>query len=165
MNGMKKLGSMLLAMLLALSLCGFALAEGEADTVDTAAAADALKEAEEKSQALTDALAAYSAAKKESRMKAKLESLKQELDAYVAAGSLTQEQADLLLSYYAEQMVQNAAGGTSRGSRNGKSGQKIPQNGQKNGFGRGGRHGRMNSQTSAAPQSSDTAAAQEGTGI
>ncbi|MBR2662232.1 MAG: hypothetical protein IKE25_00815 [Clostridia bacterium] len=145
MKGMKKLATMMLAMILALSLCGFAAAEGETDS--TAGAA---------SSAAADAL-------------------KEELDGYVAAGSLTQEQADLLLSSYAEQLAQNASGmGGGRGGRGMRNGQKGTRNGQniqngqnipQNGFGRGGKHGRMNQQAPAAPQNGNSTTTPEGTGI
>ena len=187
MKGTRKFATMMLAMMLALSLCGFAMAEGETDSAANTAAADALKEAEEKSQALDDALTAYSTAKQESRKQARLASLKEELDGYVAAGSMTQEQADLLLSYYAEQLAQNADGmGKGRGGKgmrngqsiqNGQNGQNIRnglqngqniQNGQnmpQNGFGRGGKRGGMNQQTPAAPVDGTTSATPQGTGV
>ena len=126
-------------------------------------------------QALNDALTAYKAAKQESRKQARLASLKEELDGYVAAGSLTQEQADLLLSYYAEQLAQNASGmGGGRGGKGMRNGQKGTRNGQniqngqnisQNGFGRGGKHGRMNQQAPAAPQNGNSTTTPEGTGI
>ena len=164
MKNMKKIATMLTALMLVLGLGAFAMAEGttEAPAAESAAgteAADALKEAEEKNQALNDAMTAYNNAKAESWKQARIASLKEELDAYVAAGSLTQEQADLLLSYYTEQIAQNQGMGRGgKGMRNGKhiqngqNGQDI-QNGQMNGFGRSGRQGgRFNQQAPTAPQ-------------
>jgi len=188
MKETKKILSMLMALALVLSLGAFALAEGETDSTAgsaaNTAAAEALKEAEEKSQALTDALTAYSTAKQEARKQARLTSLKEELDGYVAAGSLTQEQADLLLSYYAEQLAQNnGSTGKGRGSRGMKNGMPNGQNNQsgtnshsapqsgmnsQNSFGRGGRHGGgRNIQVPTAPQTDGTATspAPTGTGI
>ena len=180
MKETKKIAAMLLALMLAVSLGALALAEGENDTTAATAAADALKQAEENSQALTDALTAYNNAKQESRKQARLASLKEELDGYVAAGSLTQEQADLLLNYFAEQIAQGNGQTGGRGNRGGKgmkngqngmnnqnvpqngmngmNGQTLPQNGMngQKGFGRGGRHGNgMNFQAPIAPQANN----------
>ena len=104
-----------LALMIAACLSVAALAESPAETADTAAA-DAAKAAADEAQAaadaaqtetnaLNEALEAYSKAKAESRKLAILTSLKEELDSYVAAGTLTQEQADLILKYYAEQLT------------------------------------------------------------
>lgn len=164
MKNMKKIAALMMAMMLALGLGAFAMAE-TTETANTAAA-DALKEAEEKSQALNDALTAYNSAKTESRKQARIASLKEELDAYVAAGSLTQEQADLLLSYYAEQIAQNQGMGRGgKGMRNGQNGQMNGfGKGMRNGFGKGGRSVQPGQQAPAAPQSNDSTAA-VGTGI
>ncbi len=169
MKETKKFVTMLLALMLALSLCGFAMAEGETDSAANTAAADALREAEDKNQALNDALTAYGKAKQEGRKQAILASLKEELDGYVAAGSMTQEQADLLLSWYADQLTQNDNGlGMGRGGRGMRNGlQNGPQNGlqngqqnmPRNGFGRGGKHGGMNQQMPAAPGNGGSMAA------
>ena len=61
------------------------------------AAAD---EAQAAAEALSEALTAWQNARAETRKQAILDSLKQELDACVTAGTLTQEQADLILKYY-----------------------------------------------------------------
>ena len=162
MKRTKTVVTMLLAMLMVLSLCGFAMAEGETDSATGTSTEDVLKEAEEKAQALSDALTAYNTAKQESRRKARLASLKEELDGYVAAGALTQEQADLLLNYYAEQLAQNT---NSMGKgRGGKGFYNGLQNGQ-NGLGRGGKRGGKSQQTPATPQTGSTTATPEGNGV
>ena len=92
-------------------------------------------------------MAAYSNAKADSRKQAYLDSLKQELDAYVAAGKLTQDQADLIYEYYVEQMTLqgNTGKGFGRGGKGGQNGQNRQDNQgtNQNGFGKGGRHGRF----------------------
>ena len=151
MKTLSKLGLMILAMTLALSLGLTALAEGTADPAPaTPVTGTAVDEAQAKADALNEALTAYSNAKAESRKQAYLDSLKQELDAYVAAGKLTQDQADLIYEYYVEQMTlrQNNGMGSGRGGKGGRN----MQNGQgtnQNGFGKGGRHGRFSN--TAAP--------------
>lgn len=77
------------------------------------------------SAALQDALNAYNAARQSGR----IEDLETELNGYVAAGKLTQAQADLILNYYKEQEA----------LRNGvcpNCGYQFQNNG---GFGKGGR--------------------------
>ena len=162
MKGTKKVIIFMLAMLLALSLCGFAMAEDEADSSSGTPTEDVLKEAEEKNQALSDALTAYKTAKQESRKKARLASLKKELDGYVAAGSLTQEQADLLLNYYAELLAQNG-NDVGRG-HGGKGLNNRLQKGQ-NGLGRGSKRGGKSRQMPASPQSGNTTSSPEGNGV
>ena len=145
MKTLSKLGLMILAMTLALSLGLTALAEGTADSVPEApAAVTAVDEAQAKANALNEALTAYSNAKADSRKQAYLDSLKQELDAYVAAGKLTQDQADLIYKYYVEQMTLrgNSGKGFGRGGKGGRNGQNN-QGMNQNGFGMGGRHGRF----------------------
>ena len=122
-----------------------ALAEGTGDPVpETPAAGTAVDEIQAKANALNEALTAYSNAKADSRKQAYLDSLKQELDTYVAAGKLTQDQADLIYEYYVEQMTLLGNNGKGFGSggiggRNGQNNQGMNQNG----FGKGGRHGRF----------------------
>ena len=142
MKTLSKAGLMILAMMLALSLGLTALAEGSTEAApETAPTESVSDEAQSKADALNEALTAYSNAKADSRKQAYLESLKQELDAYVAAGKLTQDQADLIYEYYVEQMTlqQNNGMGFGRGSKGGRNGQGMNQNG----FGKGGRHGRF----------------------
>ena len=118
-----KITSLILALTLALAIGVTALAENSAETPSDTVAADAAKSAIDEAQAVADAaqaeaaalneaLEAYSKAKAENRRLEILTGLKEELDSYVAAGSLTQEQADLILKYCAEQLTlqQNGAG-------------------------------------------------------
>ena len=162
-----------LALMIAACLSVAALAEGPAETADTAAA-DAAKAAADEAQAVADAaqaeatalneaLEAYSKAKAESRKLEILTSLKEELDGYVAAGTLSQEQADLILKYYAEQLtlMQQNGTGVGRGGKCGRGGKGFGNvlmngttsgndvNGQ-NGF--GGRHGRFGNTVPNQPQ-------------
>ena len=92
---MKRIIPMVLILILALSLCVGALAE------TVAAEQPASQTAATDEKALTKALEVFKALKGSTRVK-NLETLKQELDAYVANGKLTQEQADLILKYYTE---------------------------------------------------------------
>ena len=183
-----KITSLILALVLALTLGAGALAESTAETPADSAAADAAKSALEEAQAsadaaqteataLNEALEAYGKAKTEKRKLDILTSLKEDLDSYVAAGSLTQEQADLIFKYYSEQMALQQNGfGFGKGGRmkNGNSGLMNGQDSQnnlngQNGLngqgGKGGRggHGRFNNlngmQQNAAPAAAPDAAA------
>ena len=150
MKTLSKLGLMILAMMLALSLGLTALAEGTADPVpETSVTGTAVDEAQAKANALNEALTAYSNAKADSRKQAYLDSLKQELDTYVAAGKLTQDQADLIYEYYVEQMtlLGNNGKGFGRGGKGGQNRQND-QGTNQNGFGKGGlnRQNRQNDQ-------------------
>ena len=173
MNSKKSI-LIVLALMLAACLSVAALAESPAEAPSDTTAADAAKSAIDEAQAaaeaaqteaaaLTEALEAYGKARAESRKLQLLTSLKEELDSYVAAGTLTQEQADLILNYYAEQLTLqqngNGAGMGGKGGRGGKgfgrgmnngtnSGTDI--NGQNNSL--GGRHGRFGMTTPAQPQ-------------
>ncbi len=179
----KKTGTILLAMILTLTLCCFAMAEEttaaptteETAAVADTAAEDALKQAEENSAALNEALTAYSNAKLEARKKDYLNRLKEELDSFVEAGTLTQEQADLLLNYYAEQVARNQNGirhgrknvqnGLKNGKKNDTSTSGFGAGTPGNGFGRGGKHGRNNG-TVTAPQTTETTSADsDATGV
>ena len=82
--------------------------------------------------ALQEALQAYQAARESDREQA----LQDELDGYVAAGKLTQEQADLIMNYYKER--QSMRNGTCPSC-----GYQF-QNGMNGMGGRGGKGGRMN---------------------
>ncbi len=147
MKTLSKAGLMILAMLLALSLGLTALAEGSTDTAPETAATESVSEAQAKADALNEALTAYSNAKADSRKQDYLDSLKQELDAYVAAEKLTQDQADLIYAYYVEQMTlqQNNGMGFGRGGKGGRNGQGMNQNG----FGKGRRNGRFGNTVSS----------------
>ena len=166
-----KLTSLILALVLALALGVTALAESPAETPADSTASDAAKSAIEEAQtaadaaqaestALNEALEAYGKAKSESRKLAILTSLKEELDGYVAAGSLTQEQADLILKYYAEQLAnqQNVAGfgkgGRMKNRNNGLTNGQDNTNNLNSTGGKGGRggHGRFGQQQNGTQQ-------------
>ena len=70
------------------------------------------------SESLNDALKALH----EARQAAHTDELKAELDEYVAAGKLTQDQADLIYKYYVEQMtlLGNSGKGFGRGGKGGR---------------------------------------------
>jgi len=108
-----------------------------AEAPEAAPAPDGDTQQTQDNTALQEALQAYRAAKESDREQA----LQDELDGYVAAGKLTQAQADLIMDYYKEQ--QSMRNGTCPGCgyqfQNGKGGR---MNG--NGFGRGGKGGQMN---------------------
>ena len=127
-----------LALVLALAASVVALAENtEAETTAPPDAAEQkLPEAEQSDEdaALRDALSAYNAAKKASRLAA----LEEELKGYVEAGKLTQDQADLILKYCSERQSMGVDGRMDRGDQlEGGSGQ--PEHGRSQGKG-----GRMN---------------------
>ena len=86
-----------LALILVFAFGAAALAEGEAPE---APATDATPETSADT-ALQEALEAYRSAKQSNREK----DLQSELDAFVANGSLTQEQADLIMKYYQDQQA------------------------------------------------------------
>ena len=187
----KKTILLVLAIMLAACLSVAALAETSAETPADAAAADAAKAAATEAQAaaeaaqtestaLNEALEAWNKAKAESRKLSILTSLKEELDSFVADGSLTQEQADLILKYYAEQLTlqQQNVTGFGRGSKGGRGGKGfgrgmnggmesgMDNNARNSDFGFGGRHGRFDnfdpaqpwnqSQAPAAPETQNT---------
>ena len=115
-------------------------AQAEAETPANEPAADS--QSAQDDAALQEALQAYKAAKDSARE----EALQDELDGYVAAGKLTQAQADLIMNYYKERQAMR--NGTcpgcgyqfQNGGRGGKGGRTDG-----NGFGgRGGKGGRMN---------------------
>ena len=175
MKSMKKTILMILALLAALCLSMAAFAEDTAKVPAAGAAADAAKAVAEEAQAaadaakaetdaLNEALEAYGKARSESRKLAALASLKEELDSYVSEGSLTQDQADLILKYYAEQLtLQQDGQGFGRGGKDRHGGMGGGRNGMDDpGSGKGGRHGRFGSQ--AAPETPD-ASAQEPAGL
>ena len=112
-----------------------------------------------------------------------LNKLKEELDGYVASGKLTQEQEDLILKYYAEQMAlgQNVPGfrqggrgmrggfGQGRGMGNGRNGSGQGQGTRQGRPGKGGRGGFFGSMPAApdaqAQQAPDPAADEGNSGI
>ena len=155
-----KITGIILVLVLALTLGITALAE-TADVPDTLPAEDAVTSATSAASAdpaLQEALDALSAARNSS----KASDLEAELKAYVEAGTLTQDQADLILKAYRDQeSLQNgicpncgyqfSTGGFGKGGRmkNGSGGNMDNFGGK---GGRGG-HGRMQNgmQQNAAP--------------
>ena len=106
-----------IALVLALALSTAAMAEGTTDpipatevpSVETQAPAEEASEAsatpeqtEDEHKALQDAMDAYRAAKQDEAM----DDLEAELKGYVEAGSLTQEQADLILKNVKERIAE-----------------------------------------------------------
>lgn len=145
--------TILLAAMVALSLGTFALAEGTDPAAESAApavsaeeapaASVTAEEAQAAADALNEALTAYQNARLESRREAVLDALKQELDGYVAAGKLTQDQANLILQYYTEQLTLSRAGSRGKDGMGGYGGMQLdPGARQQSGFGKGGRGGR-----------------------
>ena len=110
-------------------------AQAEAPAADDAQAPADEAQSTQDNTALQDALQAY----REARQSSHEQELQDELDGYVAAGKLTQEQADLIMNYYKER--QSMRNGTCPGCgyqfQNGNGGRM-------NGNGRGGKGGRMN---------------------
>ena len=135
-----KMISIIMALVLVLTLGVTALAE----TAEAPAAEPEAETLAGTDTTLQDALNALAAARNGSR----LTSLEEELKAYVEAGKLTQEQADLILKAYQDQEslrngicpncgYQFAENGFGKGGRT--------KNGNMNGFGgKGGRGGRGN---------------------
>ena len=178
----KKSILIVLALMIAACLSVAALAEEPAEIAadaakaaaeDAQAAADA---AQAESTALTEALEAYSKAKAESRKLEVLTSLKEELDGYVADGALTQEQADLILKYYAEQLtlMQQNGTGFGRGGRGGHGGKGFGKDRMDDSFsgsglngrnGFGGRQGRFSTTVPAQQQAPAAPADQDTSGI
>ncbi|MDO4493220.1 MAG: hypothetical protein Q4C53_04960 [Clostridia bacterium] len=100
------LGTMMLAATFLMS--GFAFAEDAAsDAVAPVAEQTTTVDAASSDAALTDALNAYRTARRNNRQKERLEAFETELNAMVEAGTLTREQADLLLKDRTDRM--NAA--------------------------------------------------------
>lgn len=93
-------------------------------TAPQEAAPEAAQSAED---ALNEAYDAYAKARRSARNQARLDALKTELDGYVAAGSMTQEQADLILKSATEQS-------TAQGTKTNRRG-RMPGNGQTRGKG------------------------------
>ena len=94
----------------------------EAEAVPSPAAADESSSQETDAQALLQALEAYRTAKQAERTA----DLQKELAAYVENGSLTQEQADLILQYYQQRLTSHSQKGGRSANR--KSGfPQVPQ--------------------------------------
>ena len=126
---MKKL-IVILSLVLSLALCAGALAE-QTSAADSAETAQVVTVAEQ--DFMRAAVDAYKALKKAAKITKKLDALKEELDAYVADGKLTQEQADLVLKYYTEKLTSNGTKDAKKETR--KETRKEQTNGQTNGKG------------------------------
>lgn len=123
----------ILCLTLCLTLCFGALAEQTppADPAETAQTETAPAETAAAQDPTKEALEAYKALKKNAKAMKKLDALKEELDAYVADGKLTQEQADLVLKYYTEKLASHGEKSARKEQANGKPGGKGQQK-QKN---------------------------------
>ena len=147
-----KITSLILALVLALTLGAGALAETAEAPVAEQPAADTAAD-----PALQAAMEALQAA----RNSGKLTDLETELKSYVGAGSMTQEQVDLILKAYRDRQslrsgvcpncgYQFSSGGFGKGGRmkDGSSRTMNGQNGRNGQGGKGGRggHGRFNQQ-------------------
>lgn len=135
---MKKM-IVILSLALSLALCVGALAETPSAEptapaeVETAAVQDPTKAAVD----------AYKALKKSAKAEKKLAAIKEELDAYVADGKLTQEQADLVLKYYTEKLSSTGEKQAKKEQTNGKpsvKGQQKQKNNAQTTNGKGGKH-------------------------
>jgi len=175
--------SMMIALALALALVMgvVALAENAEPTTDLPAASDLQTPTEapqdsaatdtQNDTALQDALKAYNEARESGRE----QSLQEELDGYVAAGKLTQEQADLIMNHYKERealsngvcpncgyQFQNGKGGRMNGGNGfGRGGKGMGGKGGRGGFGRQMMPGEANGMAvqpdmPAAPQADDS---------
>ena len=148
-----------LSLALVLVLGVVALAENEAQAPELPAAGDLQTpptdaaqapaddaQATQDNTALQEALKAY----QDARQSAHEQELQDELNSYVAAGKLTQEQADLIMNYYKERQAMRNGTCPScgyqfqngKGGMNGRGGKGGMMNG--NGFGGRGMGGRMN---------------------
>ena len=136
----QKWGALILAALLAFGLWAGAVAEETsappAEAGETAAPQEdaAAEDTAAQAEALKEALEAWQNARGGSKKRVRPDTLKQELDSLVANGSLTQAQADLVLQYYTDRQVSrsngSAAGQGRGGSRQGSTpGQEPPQSG------------------------------------
>ena len=114
---MKKLFA-ILTLALALALCACALAE-ETAPAEPAVPTEVKTDEAAEQEAMEQALDAYRELKGAAKVK-NLDTLKKELDAYVADGKLTQEQADLILRHYTERFA-------SRGEKGGRKQENTAQ--------------------------------------
>jgi len=124
---MKKM-IVILSLALSLALCVGALAEQPLSAEPTAPAQVETAAEQDPTKAAVDA---YKALKKAAKAEKKLAAIKEELDAYVADGKLTQEQADLVLKYYTEKLTSHGEKSARKEQTNGKPGGKGQQK-QKN---------------------------------
>ena len=136
----QKWGALILAALLAFGLWAGAVAEETsappAETGETAAPQEdaAAEDTAAQAEALKEALEAWQNARGGSKKRVRPDTLKQELDSLVAAGKLTQAQADLIQQYYADRQASrkgSPAAGQGRREKKPDStpGQEPPQSG------------------------------------
>ena len=97
------------------------------------------EETQSSAEALNEALKAYASAKSQARAQKRQDALKTELDGYVEAGTMTQEQADLILNAASEnklsrkgmmKMPKNGTTNTQPAPQNGQSSQTAPKTGR-----------------------------------
>ena len=131
----------ILSLALSLALCVGALAEQPLSAEPTAPAQVETAAEQDPTKAAVDA---YKALKKAAKAEKKLAAIKEELDAYVADGKLTQEQADLVLKYYTEKLASHGEKSARKEQANGKTGgkgqQKQKNTAQTTTNGKGGKH-------------------------
>ncbi|MBQ9008835.1 MAG: hypothetical protein IJ088_05830 [Clostridia bacterium] len=155
MKNTKKTWMVTLALALILSLSMSAFAETATEATENSAPAEEATtpvedavfadETQSSDEALIDALNAYAAARYNAMVQKRQDALKAELDGYVEAGSMTREQADLILN------AETVRGTAPREARNGRNGSCdcMPKGNDTNGQpeempGNGGRNGRNN---------------------
>ncbi len=186
----------LLALTLTLCLGTAAFAENAAEepaapeTTESVVSEETADSTEAAAKALEDAMNAFKTARRSARNQKRMDEMKTELDSYVQAGTLTQEQADLILGYMADQQSQREAARTERQKmieegkschgmgRNGNGGRyqrdagNFGNNGRngrgnngRNGRGGSGRNGHGNRMFNSFPMGYADPAMQQGTGI
>ena len=122
----------------------------EAAATEEATEAPSEDPAEDEQKALQDALDAYRKAKQDKAVS----DLEEELNEYVAAGSMTQEQADLILKNVKERMAAKNGECPNCGyqfSKGGMKGQQGWMGGQRGGMKRGGNMGDQKMQRGQMP--------------
>lgn len=152
LNIMKKIIGIALALALVMGVAAFAEATTDPVPATPAVTEEATTPTEEATEeapaaddnaALQDALDAYRAAKQDKAVS----DLEEELNGYVAAGSMTQEQADLILKNVKERLAErngecpNCGYQFSKGGMKGQQGRMGGQRGSMNGQQRGGNMG------------------------
>ena len=154
----------------------------ETTETETAGSEETAGSTEAAAKALEDAMNAFQTARRSARNQKRMDALKTELDSYVQAGTLTREQADLILSYTEDQQSQREAARTERQKmmEEGKACQGMGRNGNggrhqrgdgnfgnngRNGRGNHGRNGRGNRMFNSFPMEYGDPAMQQGTGI
>ncbi len=154
---MKKL-TVILSLVLSLALFVGSLAEQTppAETAESTAQVETAAEQD----AVKAAVAAYKALKKTAKAPKKLDALKTELDAFVADGKLTQEQADLVLQYCTEKFASQGEKGARKqqaaGQPEGK-GQQKQRTGAQAPNGKNGRQTRLPDSGTSEPDAASGA--------